>query len=326
MHFSKPLFYLSRAQSLPTRGLARPRGPEDFSESDSASLEELPTHGLDSATVCAVNAFEWTCKPEWNVRPRRVGDDMWFFIRSGACRYRLGGQTKWGLLQAGDLILIPQGIVHELAPASPPRRVTCNTVHFFFRGVGGVDLLRIWDLAGVYRSKLNLPELNHQLAAEFAVKKPGWLPGMNAIIWLILIDLIRSHTDLHPPTSAMRNQWERIQPVLHAIEERLNDPCLRVGDLARTAHVSEAYLRRLFNGALGCGVVEFIQRRRLDLACQLLLETNRGLKEIAAATGFRSLTLFHRLFIRRFGVTPATYRDAPPHDGTSQRSLAGSSK
>jgi len=106
----------------------------------------------------------------------------------------------------------------------------------------------------------------------------------------------------------------------------LNDPGLRVGDLARTAHVSEAYLRRLFNGALGCGVVEFIQRRRLDRACQLLLETNRGFKEIAAATGFRSLTLFHRLFIRRFGVTPATYRDAPPHDGTSQRSLAGSTR
>jgi transcriptional regulator GlxA family with amidase domain len=50
----------------------------------------------------------------------------------------------------------------------------------------------------------------------------------------------------------------------------------------------------------------------LERACHLLIETNLVLKEITARSGFASPTLFHRLFRRRFGVTPAAYRECGP--------------
>jgi AraC-like DNA-binding protein len=46
----------------------------------------------------------------------------------------------------------------------------------------------------------------------------------------------------------------------------------------------------------------------LERDCHLLIATNQALKEITARSGFASPTLFHRLFRRRFGTTPAAYR------------------
>lgn len=131
---------------------------------------------------------------------------------------------------------------------------------------------------------------------------------MAAAAWEVLLDLARHQ--LHIPTLApdLQRRWDRFAPVLTLIEDRLDDAALTVAELAEAVHVSEPYLRKLVKQTLDSGVIEFIQRRRLERACHLLIETNLGLKEITARSGFASATLFHRLFRRRFGITPATYR------------------
>lgn len=123
---------------------------------------------------------------------------------------------------------------------------------------------------------------------------------------------------LHIPKLApdLQRRWDRLAPVLNLIEQRLDDPSLTVAELAAVVHVSEPYLRKLMKKTLNSGVIELIQRRRLERACHLLLETNLPLKEITARSGFASASLFHRLFRQRFGITPISYRDStnpPPY-------------
>jgi AraC-like DNA-binding protein len=263
---------------------------------------------LDGTTVQVVNAFQWRCQPQWRVPLRIIGDNMWFYIRTGQARCRLGEESRWQPLRAGDLFLIAQGQPHAIEAFGGG--VECDSVHFFFHGRGGIDLLRLWRASGVYRAHdADFARLNQTIAAEFALRAPGWQQAMIAAAWGVLLDLVRNR--LHIPTLALdlQRRWDRLAPVLALIDERLDDAALTVAELASAVHVSEPYLRKLVKQTLNGGVIEFIQRRRLERACHLLIETNLGLKEITDRSGFASPTLFHRLFRRRFGTTPAAYRN-----------------
>jgi len=54
--------------------------------------------------------------------------------------------------------------------------------------------------------------------------------------------------------------------------------------------------------------MQFVQRRRLDVARRLLLETEDEVTSVCLAVGFESLGSFSALFKRRFGVSPRRFR------------------
>jgi AraC family transcriptional regulator len=81
-----------------------------------------------------------------------------------------------------------------------------------------------------------------------------------------------------------------------------------VEDLASVACMSQAHFSRSFKAATGAAPHEYVSRRRLDLAKQLLASTDRLLIDIAYATGFSSQANFNRAFRRVVGTTPSQYR------------------
>ncbi|MBM3859847.1 MAG: AraC family transcriptional regulator [Verrucomicrobia bacterium] len=308
MHKSKLKVWPSRPHHLPTGGGAVHRTATDYRTPSTPTSTRHLAGWLQGASVQVVNAFQWRCQPHWRVPLRIIGDNMWFYIRTGHARCRLGEESRWRPLRPGDLFLIPQGRPHAIEADGSV--VECDSLHFFFRGRGGVDLLQVWRAGGIHRAhSADFARLNRTIAAEFAVRAPGWQQAMSAATWEVLLDLARHR--LHIPTLApdLQRHWDRLAPVLALIEERLDDAALTVAELADAVHVSEPYLRKLVKQTLNSGVIAFIQRRRLERASHLLIETNLVLKEITARSGFASPTLFHRLFRRRFGVTPAAYRE-----------------
>ena len=63
-----------------------------------------------------------------------------------------------------------------------------------------------------------------------------------------------------------------------------------------------------FRLAIGQAPQEFLQERRLDRARQLLLETDLTLDAVARASGFAGDIYFSRVWKRRYGVAPSSYR------------------
>jgi len=78
--------------------------------------------------------------------------------------------------------------------------------------------------------------------------------------------------------------------------------------LAHSEDLSVARVTRLFHQQTGVTSLQMLQAIRLRLAAQLLLVTERSLKEIVDAMGFRSVAHFGRLFKRKYGVAPDEYR------------------
>ena len=104
-----------------------------------------------------------------------------------------------------------------------------------------------------------------------------------------------------------------LAPALDAIHGAVaaGRPAPAVAALAAACHTSERTLLRRFRERLGSTPHRFATEQRLAAAAEQLAHTDRSVEAVAAATGHRDRSSFSRAFTRRFGVSPARFRDAP---------------
>ena len=118
-----------------------------------------------------------------------------------------------------------------------------------------------------------------------------------------------------PQRKALGRGLEKLGPDVRAavevIEKHISDP-LVVPEIAKKVGLSQRQLERQFAKSVGCSIVQFGLLLRLQHARVLLISTNLGVREIATASGFNSLSHFAYSFKKCFGRRPSTYRQAWP--------------
>lgn len=127
------------------------------------------------------------------------------------------------------------------------------------------------------------------------------------------------HHPIRPASAPQRRTLgqgiDTLAPVLRQaitlIERNIAEP-LTVPDIAATLGISQRQLERQFHRGVGCSVVQFGTLVRLQHARVLLIATRLTVREIAAATGFNSLSHFAFAFRKCFGRRPSDYRQAWP--------------
>ncbi len=87
------------------------------------------------------------------------------------------------------------------------------------------------------------------------------------------------------------------------------DAPIRLADLAALACLTNSTFSKAFKQSFGVSVRGFIELRRLNLACIMMLTTDRPLCQIAPSCGFGAHADFSRLFSRNFGQTPRAWRE-----------------
>ena len=80
--------------------------------------------------------------------------------------------------------------------------------------------------------------------------------------------------------------------------------------VARHCGLSVGHLSRLFHHSTGLTFREYLAQVRVEHARELLLRTGRNISEVAYDSGFQSLSQFHRVFLKAFGVSPGKMRAA----------------
>lgn len=72
--------------------------------------------------------------------------------------------------------------------------------------------------------------------------------------------------------------------------------------------VSASYLSRVFRENTGVTFVDYLTGIRIEKACALLLESEKGLQKIANEVGYSNSNYLIRVFRKRHGMTPGEYR------------------
>ncbi len=81
-------------------------------------------------------------------------------------------------------------------------------------------------------------------------------------------------------------------------------------ETARFAGISPSHFSRLLKERTGRSFTELLRQCRVDLACELLVKTDRSLAEIGGACGFCDQSYFTRVFQDVKGATPKQFRAA----------------
>ena len=99
----------------------------------------------------------------------------------------------------------------------------------------------------------------------------------------------------------------RINHALSYIGKNLSGE-LREGDLAQLAGQSVSAFSRYFRRHTGLPFVQYVNRMRINLACQLLMDYELSITDICFKAGFNNLSNFNRQFLAAKGMAPSQFR------------------
>ncbi|MCM3631213.1 response regulator [Paenibacillus glycanilyticus] len=81
-------------------------------------------------------------------------------------------------------------------------------------------------------------------------------------------------------------------------------------DIATRYHMDPSYLSRQFKAATGENFIEYVTRKRMEKACELLGESDRKVSDIAELVGYENQRYFSQVFKKFTGQTPSEFREA----------------
>jgi AraC-like DNA-binding protein len=159
-------------------------------------------------------------------------------------------------------------------------------------------------------SEAELTALDRELAditRECLVEQPS-LMFLRASLLKALVHLSRSCTRQSPVEISLGFREEIVTALEYIEEAILRCEAFSVGDLARKLGVCPDHFSAIFRQATGWSPMTYYQRRRVQHACNHLLDLSRSITEIAHDLGFCDSAHFTNMFKKNQGMTPITYR------------------
>jgi len=168
-----------------------------------------------------------------------------------------------------------------------------------------------------------LSALDHELAdiGKESVSRNPSLTFLRSSLLKALIFLSRSCTR-QSPFDVELGFREEIVAALEYIEKVISqcEP-FSVGALSHMLGLCPDHLSAVFRKATGWSPMTYYQRRRVQHACNQLLDARRSITEIAHALGFCDSAHFTHMFKKHQGITPILYRRRYTITGPERTSL-----
>lgn len=268
--------------------------------------------------ISAVNRYRAASPPH-----RHTADDWEIqYVVSGRMGLEVDGELLD--LSAGELALINPVQVHsrlefdgevvvlifrggylrDLAPA-----LGCDGTQQLI--VAGVPLPARLRLSTARRPAVEA--LLHRLAAETFDTELGKGALCAGLVSCLLLELARAAAGGVSGEPAVEPAAvATVEGLCRVVEAALDQPWTRA-ELARRSGYSPSHLAALFRRVTGSSPGDWLRRRRIARACELLADTDDHSAAIAALVGYGSRAQFYRAFRAVTGVTPSQYRQAVRH-------------
>lgn len=244
------------------------------------------------------------------------------YMCQGETHHVINGKDVY--LRAGELLFLNQNSVQEIHPAGE-RDIAVNFIvlpEFFDHGLRMMNsednLLRDFVLDCMTGENKEANYLHFKVAdvipVQNLVENLIWTlmhPTQNKrsisqfTMGLLLIQLINCAESI-AVDSSWENQKLMIQ-VLQYVEEHYRDG--ELSELAEILHYDLYWLSREIKKQTGQNYTELVQAKRLSQAGYLLTNTKKSVADIAVMVGYENVSYFHRIFQKKYGMTPRQYRN-----------------
>lgn len=243
-------------------------------------------------------------------------------IVGGACLHRsaLGEQQ----VTAGDVFLFRPGAWHEYADVEHLSLYNCC----FDPALLGLELgwmvndpqlgRLLWSEplspaqhgtlalhlgpAELGRARKILDKLCAFTQQEFVVHS-----GEHLGLLIQFLSLLASHLPTETSSIPRAKTHPAVLAAIKLMDENYAEPWT-LPRLAEKVRLRSDYLCRLFGEIVGLSPLNYLTRRRLELATSLLRRTPLPVGEVGAAVGWPDANYFARRFQEKFGISPSGYR------------------
>lgn len=239
---------------------------------------------------------------------------VWVAIGTGRLEYN-GGYRE---LQRDDFILLPAHWEHRFVdnPRAPLTLVIfCISTRFIESRVNP-EREEIWTKIAQQEwigQPLRARTAFHQTALlerfrralrEQSMRSVGWKTALRSLADAVLVRFARGH--LAPRTSGTgTDSREAVKGAVEHIDSHPHEP-QRIADMAAKCQLSERRFTQLFKEETGETFSNYLNRRRIEYACERLRETGHILYA-CHESGFNDPAYFYRVFKNQTGQTPGEF-------------------
>ena len=96
--------------------------------------------------------------------------------------------------------------------------------------------------------------------------------------------------------------------ILAYIDDTLYDPSISLESIAERFGKSASFISSMFKRMRQMNYIEYVNRKRISRAAELLKESTMNIEEIGAAVGYVSPATFRRNFQKYTGQSPSEYQ------------------
>ncbi len=237
-----------------------------------------------------------------------------YYIAEGKCSVFIGQRTY--RLQAGDFALIPAGTLHKTDFTSRGQN-TKYVISFSVSTGRQIDAFLKTEIseAGMRAGKIKAPVqrqeaillLVNRMLYEYENQSPLGESLCRALLAELLISLQRFRAGEEENDGNEDAAYGRMREVAAYLCEHAREP-ITLTELADRFAMSPSHLSRVFHQETGFGIREYLIQYRIRQACDLLLNTDMTVTQIADQCGFSESNYFGDAFRKATGLSPREYR------------------
>ncbi|MGN1099019.1 MAG: AraC family transcriptional regulator [Christensenellales bacterium] len=273
---------------------------------NSESFRQLGPQIAYSYDVNLLNVGYEKCDPLHYVGPLKKLVYLLHVVLDGKGQFRVNGTTY--NLKRGDVFLInPDDLIYYQADRNDPweyRWVRFNgrSVPLLFEGTGILE-------KKVFHSKdeAQFERLVDYLTSIFNYFDEGmdmYFPATGQF-YLFLWWFRENFGEVEGADAGKTNLVKVINYINSNFTQQID-----MEKISRSIGYNRSHIYKLFIKHLNCSPKEYIESLRMNLACEMLYETSRTVREIAGYVGYNSYASFVKIFKKKYEISPTEYREA----------------
>jgi AraC-like DNA-binding protein len=248
---------------------------------------------------------------DWSIPTARLAADMisFFFVEKNSCWVVINGRKL--TLNTGDLLVVSGADEFTYGHDSAKPHVSLSASFALQQGsVANTLLQRKFERRYTWHDPAEyVVEFEKVLSALGSTLPYRDLEIAGALLkWLSYV-LSHLRPAFDGSFATERNVVDKILTAEAWANARLKE-VITLDQWARAVSLNPVYFGRIFKRETGLKPMEWLNQRRLQMACQYLSGTRKSVAEIADACGFDNQFYFSRVFRRHFGQPPLQYRKA----------------
>ena len=219
-------------------------------------------------------------------------------------------------VQSDEVLIVPPNCPHDLVMQEGSARYL---MLFEPESIFGMrDMQSLAEMLGQpiyvtaqFGPQAEVRDLLTQLVACYERQDPLWNSECYALLLRMYVLLGQRFLE-RQERSAEDDGRDIDSDVINSARLYIDHNCMRsltLDDMAAFSGFSKYYFSRVFKQQLGIPFSEYLRRRRVSLAEELLIHSRKPIQEVAADVGFGSIATFNRVFREIKRCSPSRYRE-----------------